>query len=123
MAAIEWTDVVERLPAPELAGLVDTDAATDILEFVHEVVNAGVLGGESSARLRRARMLRAAHLATVTATGGAAIAGPVISESTGRISRTYANLMSAGDFSGSSYGDEFARLVRNSPGARLPRVF
>jgi hypothetical protein len=122
VAAITWTDVVDKLPAPELAAL-SIAAQDDILAFVHEVLSPHALGGEESARLRRARMLFAAHLATVTAGGGASTAGPVISESTGRISRTYANLATAATYVGSAYGDELQRLIRNSPGARLPRVF
>lgn len=127
MAAVTWTDVVTKLPAPELAdfpaGAEDpTLAQDDILAFVHETLTVSALGGEESARLRRARMLLAAHLATVGATDGTVVAGPVISESTGRISRTYAQIVQDSDFSGSSYGQEFSRLIRTSP-ARLPRVF
>ncbi len=120
MAAVVWQDVVDKLPAPELSALGE-DAQDDILTFVHETLNAARLGGEASARLRRARMLLAAHMATVGGLGGSVAAGPVISESTSRISRTYAQIMTAGNFSASSYGQEFARLVNTSP-ARLPMV-
>jgi hypothetical protein len=122
VAVVEWNDVVTKLPAPELAALPEP-AQEDILEFVHETLNVAALGGEGSARLRRARMLLAAHLAHVTGSGGSVAAGPVISESTGRISRTYAEVLTSGDFSGSSYGQEFTRLVRNTPACRLPRAF
>jgi hypothetical protein len=125
VAAITWADLVGKLPAAELAD-VALAVQTDILAFVHETLNVAALGGESSARLRRARMLLAAHLATITSgDGGSVTAGPVLSEKTSRIERTYANIISSSDsgFSGSSYGDEFARLIRTAPGARLPRVF
>lgn len=122
MAAVTWAALVAELPAAQLSA-VATEAQDSILAFVHETLNVASLGGEASARLRRARMLLAAHLATVGASGGTVVAGPVISESTSRISRTYAQVVSGGEFSGSSYGQEFARLVRTAPGARLPRVF
>ena len=124
MAAVTWADVVALAPAPELAE-VEVAAQDHILAYVHEVLSVSLLGGEESARLRRARVLLAAHMATMTGgEGGAVIAGPVLSESTGSISRSYANLIGAAgrDFSGSSYGDEYVRLVRHSA-ARLPRVF
>ncbi len=122
MAVVVWNDVVTKLPAAELAS-VPAPAQDDILAFVHETLNVKALGGEDSARLRRARMLLAAHLAHVTGSGGSVAAGPVISESTSRISRTYAQVMTSSDFSGSSYGEEFSRLVRTAPLARLPRAF
>ena len=66
-------------------------------------------------------MLLAAHLVTVTKVG--AVAGPVTAESTSKISRQYAVIMNNGNFTGSKYGDEYALIVRNAPGCRLPRVF
>ncbi len=123
MSAVTWADLVAKLPAAELA-TVAADVQADILAFVHEVLNAGRLGGEGSARLRRIRMLLAAHMATVTTPGtpgSAATTGAVISESTSKISRSYAQVMADSDFAGSSYGQEYARMIRNSP-ARLPMV-
>lgn len=124
MAAITWTNVVQDLPAPELAAFATSypEAVTAILATVHEVLSAAALGGENSQRLRRARELLAAHMATVTP-GGSVAVGPIIAETEGRVSRTYAQIFASGDFGTSSYGQEFMRLVRTSPGARLPRAY
>lgn len=118
MAFVTWADVVTLLPAPELAE-VSLVTQGEILAYVHETLNVSRLGGEDSARLRRARMLLAAHMASTGGSGGDVIAGPVISETTGGISRTYAQVVSGDGYEGTTYGQELARLIRTSA-ARIP---
>ncbi len=122
MAAVTWADVVAKVPAPELESLVE-DAQDDILAYVHETLNVRKLGGEKSARLRRARLLLAAHIGTLCKRGAVPIAGPVIAESRGGLSRSYALITTAasGPFGATTYGQAYEALIRTSA-ARLPRA-
>lgn len=122
MAAIAWADVTAM--APELA-TVDVGAQVTILAHVNAALSVSTFGGEAAPKLRLARILLAAHYGTGVASGGAAPAGPVVSESDGGLSRTYAQ-PGGGDSAGSawastSYGRELAALIRSSA-ARLPVV-
>ena len=120
MAAISWTDVTNH--AAELSS-VSSGAQSDILAYVNTVLVPGEFGGEESPTLKLARIYLAAHKATTgPASGGAAAAGPVLSEKAGELSRTYALIQATqGEFSGSSYGSIFMDLIRRSP-ARAARL-
>lgn len=122
MAAIAWADVTAM--APELAA-VDVGAQATILAHVNAALSVATFGGEAAPRLRLARILLAAHFGTVALSGGAAPAGPVVSESAGGLSRTYAQASAGGAadsaWSSTSYGRELAALIRSSA-ARLPVV-
>lgn len=119
--AITWPDVV--VIAAELASL-GAAAQTLILEHVNTALNVSELGGESSPRLKLARIYLAAHLATISTAGGEAAGGPLIAETIDNISRSYASPLSvsASQYNATSYGQLFATLVRTSR-ARLPRAF
>ncbi len=121
MAAIDWTDV-EAL-APELS-VVSTDGQDFILAYVNEALDLSIFGGEESPKLRLARIYLAAHFGKLSSSGGSMVAGPVISETVGDISRSYANLFSsgAGNFTGTAYGDLYMELVRTCARARVPMV-
>lgn len=119
---ITWRDVVGV--ASELAS-VDEEVQFNILAYVNGALAVDEFGGEGSAMLKLARVYLAAHMATIgPASSGAAIAGPVISESAGGLSRTYALVgsVTTGSFDSSSYGRAFSDLVRRST-ARAPRGF
>lgn len=124
MATIIWDDVVAH--AAQLSTL-DVDARNAILAHVNTALVPKKFGGESSPKLKLARVYLAAHLATVgPASGGTITAGPVTSETVGGVSRTYANLASASaesqaQLQGSTYGQLFLELVRTSS-ARGPMV-
>ena len=120
MAAIDWDDVVSH--APELS-TTDVDAQDDILDHVNTALVVAKFGGESSGRLKLARIYLAAHLASVSGQGGVGVAGPVTSETAGGLSRTYAVLSATAqqELQGSTYGQLFLDLVRTSS-ARGPMV-
>lgn len=114
MAAIIWTDVVAL--APELSG-VAAGAQTDILAYVntaHSVVN---WGGETSPRLRLARIYLAAHFASSGALGNAG--GSVTSKSEGEVSVSFGNATSADALAATAYGRLYGQILRTS-GARGP---
>lgn len=115
MAAITWADVIAL--APEVA-TIPLGAQTDILAYVNSQLNVVTWGGEDSIQLRLGRIYLAAHLATITVFGGSG-AGPVVSESAGGLSRSYAQASTSGARTG--YQDMFLELLRRTP-ARLPIV-
>lgn len=84
MAAIIWSDV--SAAAPELTGIATT-TQNDILAVANIRLNIAVFDGESGPTTRLARILYAAHLGALTKLG---TAGPLIGESAGGMSRTYA---------------------------------
>lgn len=116
MAAIIWTDVVAL--APELSG-VAAGAQTDILAYVntaHSVVN---WGGETSPRLRLARIYLAAHFASSGTLGNAG--GSVTSKSEGEVSVSFGGYggTSADALAATAYGRLYGQILRTS-GARGP---
>lgn len=128
MAPIAWTDVIgvpgDPGPAPELA-TVGATASAHYVALANKYVNVGAFDGEDGEITRWARIWVAAHFATLDKLRGTSIAGPVISESRGGLSRSYANLtqmsMAAGLFGQTTYGQNFETLVKTSR-ARWPRV-
>lgn len=120
VVGITWRDVIAV--ASELSA-VDEEAQFDLLAYVNNALAVAEFGGEGAPALKLARVYLAAHMATIgPASSGAAVAGPVISESAGGLSRSYALVggVTSGSFDTSAYGRVFADLVRRSP-ARAPR--
>lgn len=121
MADIVWSDVEDF--ASELADdAVSAGAQATILAYVNGAFSPDAFKNEATLKL--ARILLAAHVATMSAvSGGDMAAGPVLSEGAGGLTRSYADLVSGSTtgFSGSSYGDQLAYLMRTSK-ARRPFV-
>lgn len=115
MAPITWADVTAI--APEVTS-VSLAAQADILAYVNTEFNAAEWGGEDSIRLRLGRIYLAAHFGVTTTQGGGG-AGPVVSESAGGLSRSYAQASTSGARTG--YQDMFLELLRRLP-ARCPIV-
>lgn len=121
MAAITWANVLDH--APELS-TVDTDAQTDILAHVNTTLIPDDWGGESSPKLKLARIYLAAHMGTMITQGATNKAGPVIAESADGLSRQYGWSSSTDSdalYDSTSYGKQFRTLLMTSIG-RLPIV-
>ncbi len=116
MSAITWDDV--EAVAPELEDVPEA-AQTLILAYANTALNPAMFKAPA---LALARAYLAAHYATISLSGGDVTAGPVISEETGGIKRTYA-LVDGSDIAagGTTYWNLFKFLVRTSK-ARMPRV-
>ena len=124
---ITWQDVTALATEH---GETPLDAQTAILEHVNTALNVNKLKPKA---LRLARISLAAHLATMIApassgdtSGSGTVAGPIVSERVGDISRTYAAVSTAVadvesgiGLNGTEYGQTFAMLIRTSA-ARLP---
>ncbi len=122
MADIIWSDV--EAVAPELS-TVDSNAQSMILAYVNDALSVSAFGGETSPKLRLARIYLAAHVGTLSSHGGNPTAGPVTAESADNISRSYATraIANPSDWDATSYGQLYMALARTS-GARLysPRI-
>lgn len=112
---IGWNDVVAL--APELAE-IDPAAQEFILSHVNNTLNASLLGGEGSPKLRLARMYLAAHYGVMN---GKSAAGPVTLEMEGPVMRQFAAWQGAEVLRETGYGRAFSTLVRGSA-ARAPWV-
>lgn len=123
MAAIDWAAVVSI--ASELAD-VGVPAQDLYLALANTFINVSMFDGEDGPKTKLARIYIAAHFATLDKQRGTTTAGPVISESRGGLSRSYANLtqmsVAAGLFGQTAYGQNYATLVRTSAAARMPTV-
>jgi hypothetical protein len=118
MAAITWDDVVDHA-----ASLVDVDPGqqTDLLALVNTQLNVGAFGGEDAPKTKLARIYFVAHFASLPSDEGSS-AGPVVSESTGRISRAYQALSGTTEgWDETRWGRLYQLLLRGSR-ARWPRV-
>lgn len=108
---IAWNDVVNI--APELLTL-PVGAQNAILAQVYEELNPEVW----CSKLDLGAVWLAAHLATISKRGGAG--GPVMSQTVGQVSQSYATTMSALSLLGATaYGQEYERLILTLPAARL----
>lgn len=127
MAAITWDNVLEIAPdATATAALtaVPVPLQTHILAHVNgNGVAVDVFDGEAGEETGRARRYLAAHMATVlTKAGGgdAAVAGPIVSETEGSISRAYANTIAesgtSSELDRSAYGSMFKLMARINAG-------
>lgn len=107
--SLVWADVV--LVAPELASL-GPSAQTAILADVADQVNVGAFGSQE--RADRAAAYLAAHIAVAggyTGAGSIAASGPVMSQTAGPFSVTYAQPASsgAGNLGSTRWGLEYQR--------------
>lgn len=120
MAAIVWTDVTAL--APELSS-VSVAGQTMILAHVNVALDVAMFGGEDHAKTKIARVFLAAYFGSTSISGASGASGPVLSESAGGLSRSYANLMTTGGsgLDRNGYGQMYRELVRVSP-ARAPLV-
>lgn len=120
MAAITWTNVTDH--APELS-TVAAAVQTDLIGLV-EQLNADEFGGEDDYRYKLARIYLAAHLGTISLSGGNIATGGVQSERVGDVSRTYSTttLIDPDALDSTSYGREYKAMLRRSPAA-FPRCF
>lgn len=114
MASITWADVVAL--APELS-TINTTTQTDILAFTNAVLDVTKFDLEAGPTTRLARIYLAAHFGTLSKLGAA---GPLIGESAGGLSRSYAMPIGKSQFLTTSYGRAFYQLIR--PIARGPQV-
>lgn len=115
MAAIDWDDVVAH--AADLAD-VDTDAQADILGYVNENVNVAKFGGETSYKLKLARIYLAAHLGQMTleADSSSGVTGDIESETIGAESITfdYSKMSDGDELELTQHGLKYRGLVRRS---------
>ncbi len=120
MAAITWQNVVDHYSA--LAG-IPVGAQGDILAHVNTALRADLLGGETSPRLKMARVHLAAYYGLMRAQAESGAAGPVIMEQVGQVSRQYANPYAFGSVRAgtNAAGDAYLSIVRSSA-ARAPVV-
>lgn len=129
MSAIDWDDVLEIAPdATATAALTacPSPLRTHILAHVNGYgVDPDVFDGEDGEETGRARRYMAAHMSTILtsgAGGASAVAGPIISETEGSISRSYADHIAASGASSeldrTAYGSIFKMMARiNACGA------
>lgn len=113
--SITWADVSTF--APEVAS-VPSARQTQILAMVDRQVNATAWG---DAAVDGALHL-AAHYGVMSLRGSSSAAGPVVSESVGPVSRSFAAPSSGGGGDGleaTSYGREYMRLSRTRAGAHF----
>lgn len=125
MAAITWANVSAIVPS--MALVTNVTAQDAFLRFANETVQVGKLDGEEGIKTLLARCFIAAHFGYywINNGDGDTIAGPVIGEATGDVSRQYAMLsnLQAYPFSTTSYGQQYEQIVRLAPGTRLPRTY
>jgi len=96
MAAIAWTDVTELA-----AALTDLSvpAQTMILDSVNASVEVANFDGEDGPDTKLVRVFKAAHIGTLALLAQTGAAGPVTSESAGKLARSYAGVdASAGEW-------------------------
>lgn len=96
MAAIVWTDITGTPPAigiaPELVALNDVPTQALLLLLVNTTgISTRNLDGESGPKTRLARILLAAHMATLFLRRG--LAGMVSSQSEGGVSESLSNIV------------------------------
>jgi hypothetical protein len=131
MAAIDWDSVLEVAPdATATAALTACPLPLRVCILAHVNgygVAVDVFDGEDGEETGRARRYLAAHMATMlmAGSGAAAVAGPIVSESEGGISRSYANVVAESGVSSeldrSAYGSVFKQMCRlNACGAWIP---
>lgn len=109
--AITWADVTAR--APELSTLA-VNVQNAILADVTVLLNVNVFGDKYT----MAACYLAAHKGTIAKIKGQGPAGPITSESTGRVSRSYASpaqLPREDDLSSTLYGRQYLGVVATLP--------
>ena len=117
MADITWSDVTGMFPTDQILAGLGVPAQDLILGRVNKRLSASYFGGKDDERFTLARIYLAAHMGVMGALGHGAAAGPVIAETEGGVSRSYAVMgLIAGQHSSTSYGRLFDDLVRSMPG-------
>lgn len=107
---ITWADVVAV--APELASV-----ATATQNAILADVAAQLVAAQWGSRYDVACTYLAAHLGTLSKSGGQGVAGPVTSETVGSVSRSYAApAVSESGMGSTSYGREYERLKKQNVG-------
>ena len=123
MASIVWADVTAHPGTPSEFSAVSPQAQADILALVNRALPPAEWGEEDHPRLRLGRIFLAAHYASLELRRSTGPAGPVVSESAGGLSRSYAQPGGLHVFYGATpYGLAFQALCASGP-ARGPRVF
>lgn len=121
VSAIEWSDVVGF--ASEMSSVAE-EVQDYVLAYVNDALDPDQFGGTASPKFRMARLFLAAHIGSGARPGtDGSVVGPVIAESAGGLSRTYANVVSSAmaDLEATTYGQQFQAMIRRSP-ARLPFI-
>jgi hypothetical protein len=123
MAAINWANVLEiAINAADIAALtaVPVPAQTAILKWVNgNGIAIDVFDGEAGDDTKLARQYMAAHIATLTGNKDS-VAGPIVSETEGAISRSYQALAASSELDRTSFGSMFKRMALiNACGAWL----
>jgi len=119
VSAILWSDITGTPPAvgiaSELVALSDVPAQTLILLLVNTTgINAANFGGEDATKTKLARILLAAHMATMFLRRG--IAGAVASQSEGGVSESYANIVAnPKTWDQTSYGSVLRTITAGTP--------
>lgn len=114
---ITWGNVVGF--APELAALAP-ETQDLVVAMANEAFPVASMFGAAQHRMLRLNL--AAHFGTLEKRRVAGVAGPLVAESVGGVSRAYAQSTTTSRvFVGSSYGDAATQILAMS-GARLPRV-
>lgn len=113
--SIRWSDIVDGAPAPGLASL-NVVAQDGILADVAENLDPAMLGGESSARYRRAFIYLAAHFGQLAVDAASGAGGPVQSVSADGLSKSYAvwGTADASMLARTAWGQAYLAIVRNS---------
>lgn len=113
--SIRWSDIVDGAPAPGLASL-NVVAQDGILADVAETLNAALLGGETSARYRRAFIYLAAHFGQLAVEAAAGTSGPVTSMSADGLAKSFAPWGTADGsmLARTTWGQAYLAIVRNS---------
>lgn len=123
MAPIIWSDVTAH--ASTLTAVVQA-VQDDLLALANTGLNVTVFGGEDHARTKLARIYFTAHFAALPGAGEQRPAGPVTSESRGKVSRAYAAAGAGGGadadaWDDTQWGRRYKLLLMGSR-ARWPRV-
>lgn len=119
MAAVIWSDITGTPPAtgiaPELVALNDVLAQTLILLLVNTTgINVANFGGEDAVKTKMARILLAAHMATMFLRRGTS--GAIASQSEGGVTESYANIVARPQtWDQTSYGSVLRTLVAGTP--------
>lgn len=87
MAPIGKQDVLDF--APELSTVSEGAWNLSILPYANRLTADGIGGGEDGIDLRDARVLLAAHMATISKRGKSGAAGPMTSEAVGAARRSF----------------------------------
>lgn len=112
LATIAWSDVAGPTGIAKRLRL-DDPQQDDLLEWVNGIaLNASLLGGEDSQRLRMARLYLAAHVAVTNTLQGTR--GIVVAERVDQISRNYAAPFRGELYMTTGYGRSFLAVIRGS---------